>query len=115
MKRAAIVVLALAALVLLGSLPALLPDASSCHAAISNATSGPGAIVPEDGGRVEPGSSAGGNGQGGGSDQGDADGLSGYGGGGKFVMFQEFSAPGETVDRVFVLAGMWWKLMIWIR
>ncbi len=91
MKRAAIVLLMIAALV---SPSALFPDVSSCYAAPTPV----------------------GTGRGGGSNQGDADGLSGMGSGGSGkVTVEERLAPGQRVDRVMILVGMWWKYMIWMR
>jgi len=111
MKRAAISVLMIAALVVLVSPSALLPDASSCYASPSKSTAGAGAIVPGNGDGVEPGGS-----QGGGSNQGDADGLSGMGGGGSGkVTIEQGLAPSQSVDRLMILVGMWWKFMIWVR
>ena len=109
MKRAAIVLLMIIALVVLVSPSALLPDASTCYASPSKSTAGPAAIQPEDGGGVAPGGSGGG-----GTDQGDADGLSGMGSGGK-VMIEQGLAPSQSVDRVMILLGTWWKFMIWMR
>ena len=94
MKRAAIVFLMIIALVVLVPPSALLPDASSCYASRN----------PSGGGDA------------GGTDQGDADGLSGMGTGGSGkVMVERGLAPGQSVDRVMILLGTWWKFMIWIR
>jgi len=112
MKRAAIAVLMIAALVVLVSPSALLPDASSCYASPSKSNAGPGAIVPGNGDGVQPGGSS----RGGGSNQGDADGLSGMGGGGSGkVTVEQGLAPDQRVDRLMILVGTWWKFMIWMR
>jgi hypothetical protein len=112
MKRVAIVVLAIAALVSLGSPSVPLTDVSSCYASTSKATTGAAAIAPSTGGGDETAGPSG-NGGTGGSNQGDADGLSGFRG--TPTIQTEFGAQGYTVDRVLMLVGMWWKLMIWIR
>jgi hypothetical protein len=111
MKRAAIGVLAIAALVLLGSPSAPLPDGSSCFASTSKLTAVPGAIAPSGGGPQTGGSDDGESG--GGTTQGDADGLSGL----KVTprSTQPHGGSFVTVERVMVLFGPWWKLMIWMR
>jgi hypothetical protein len=112
MKRAAIVLLMVTALVVLVSPSGLLPDVSSCYASPSKSTAGPAAIRTADGGAVEPG----GNSHGGGTNEGDADGLSGMGSGGSGkVMIEQGLAPGQRVDRVMILVGTWWRFMIWMR
>jgi len=94
MKRAALVLLMIAALLMLESPSALLPDVSSCYASRQ-----PGGGTP-----------------GGGTDQGDADGLSGMGSGGSDKMIIEQGlAPDQRIDRVMILLGTWWKYMIWMR
>ena len=111
MKRAAIVLM-VAALVVLVSPSALLPETSTCYAAPSKSTTGPTAITPGAGGGVSPSGSS----RGGGTSEGDADGLSGMGAGGigKMIIQQEFAAS-RVSDRVMILMGTWWRLMIWIR
>lgn len=113
MKRAVIGFM-VAALVLLVSPSALLPDTSSCYASPSTSTAGPATISPGDAGGVSPG---GPNGtRGGGNNEGDADGLSGMGSGGsgKVIVQQELAASRYS-DRVMILVGTWWRFMIWIR
>lgn len=112
MKRAALLLLMIAALLVWVSPSALLPDVSSCYASPSKSTAGPAAIAPEGGGGVEPS----GNSRGGGTNQGDADGLSGMGSGGSGkVMIEQGLAPSQRIERVMILVGTWWKYMIWMR
>ena len=111
MKRAAIVTLAIAALVLLGSPSAPLLTDSSCQAATSNTSADAAVISPAGGGTVDTGGSSGSGGSGG-TNRGDADGLSGLGG--KWIVEVE-AAPNVAVDRVLILIGTWWRFMIGIR
>ena len=110
MKRAAMVILAIASLVLLGSPSAPLFDHSSSYAATSKSTTGPSVVAPT-GGTVDTGASAGGGGGSGGSNQGDGDGLSGL----KVAPGGEPYGAGSELQRVTVLVQMWWKFMLWIR
>lgn len=112
MKRAAFVIIAIAALMLLGSPSVPVPDGSSCYASATNTSAGSGAILTG-GGQTGEGSSGSGNGSGG-ADQGDADGVSGLklAPGGRVPPKDSYSV---TINRVAVLVEMWWKLMISIR
>lgn len=107
MKRAAIIVLAIATLVLIVS-------PSSCPLASTPAKSGTGTpnIVAKQGPTdiFGPSQLPGGGGNGGGTDQGDADGLSG-------LKVKPGTMPGSGVftERVTITMMMWWRFMVLIR
>ena len=110
MKRAAILVLTIATLVLIAS-PSTHSLASSAYAAKSD--SGP-SVITRSGSTTTTGPAAssggGGGGGNGGTDQGDADGLSGFKG-----------KPGiatsltSTSGRIAITLMMWWRYMVLIR
>lgn len=105
MKRAAILIIAIATLVLIGypSAPSL-ADTSNSY---STSKSGSPQVITTPGGTVLNGSGD----TGGGSNEGDADGLSGLKG----------RPPVATLDassgrsRVMVMLENWWKFMLWSR
>jgi hypothetical protein len=103
MKRAAILIVTVATLVLIGypSAPSL-ADTSNSY---STSKSSSGAVVTVSGGTVLNGS----GGSGGGGNQGDADGLSGLKGRPPAVMA---SAPSTGTTRVMVFLQNWWKFMV---
>lgn len=112
MKRAAILVLAIATLVLIVS-PSAYPLASSAFPTKSK-TQGPSVVAP--GSSINPGpattsggGSGGGGGGGGGTDQGDADGLSGM----KVKPGSE--ANYASSGRIAITLMMWWRYMVFIR
>jgi hypothetical protein len=109
MKRAAILILAIATLVLIVS-PSAYPLASTPSKSGTNAPS----IVTPIGGSTDtssPSTSAGGGGTGGGgTDQGDADGLSGM-----KIKPGTSSAFNATTDRIAITMMMWWRYMVLIR
>jgi len=105
MKRAAILVLAIATLVLLGSPSApLLADSHSKSVGTSN-------VVSPVGGSIDSGAPAGSGG--GGSDEGDSDGLSGI----KHQPSDQVTgaATMSAAERFFLTVNMWWRFMLWIR
>jgi hypothetical protein len=107
MKRAAIVVLAIATLVLLGSLSAPLPADSSPY--ITKSGTGLGVGTPTGGGTTSGAPQGSGNG---GTDQGDADGLSGM----KIVPDGRRALGSQTAtERIAISVEMWWRFMLWIR
>jgi hypothetical protein len=106
MKRAAIIVLTIATLVLIVS-PSAYPLASS---PAKSGTSAPSVIAPS-GTTTGPSTTSGGGGTGGGgSDQGDADGLSGM----KIKPVTQ-SSFALTSDRVAIALMMWWRYIVLIR
>jgi hypothetical protein len=112
MKRAAIIVLAIATLVLI-VLPSAYPLAST-----SKSTTGPNVITTYSKPAVDitgPSNSPSGGGTGGGgggTDQGDADGLSGL----KIKPGTNDSfGIGITTDRIAITLMMWWRYMVLIR
>lgn len=111
MKRAAMIVLAIATLVALGLPSAPLIDHSASFAS-TRIDSGPGVVAPPtgSGGTVSGGTRTGGGT--GGLDQGDADGLSGYKGGanGRVTAGAE-----SAITRLVLIAEIWWKFVIWNR
>ena len=107
MKRAAILVLAIATLVLIVS-PSAFPLAGSANATKSG-TSAPSVIAP--GSDITPGPSSTSGGGGGGTDQGDADGLSGL----KVKPVTQTSFAMAAADRISITMMMWWRLMLLIR
>ena len=107
MKRAAIIVLAIATLVLIVS-PSASPFAST---PAKSGITGPSIALPMGKEAVHgPYTGPGGGGGGGGTDQGDADGLSGL-----------KVKPGTTnngvyaLDRVTITMMMWWRYFVLIR
>ena len=106
MKRAAIMVLAIATLVLIVT-PSAYPLASS---PAKSGTSTPSVIAPSLKPGTGPSSLSGGGTGGGGADQGDADGLSGMKI--KPVTQSGFALP---TDRVAIALMMWWRYMVLIR
>jgi hypothetical protein len=113
MKRAAMVLVAVASLVLLG-LPSVPGSDSSCYASTALATAPHG--VPVSGARIGAGGPATGGptggGAGDGSNEGDADGLSGY----KNAPPSGRIVGSEGVaTRVRIFAEMWWQFMTLIR
>lgn len=111
MKRAAFFIIAIAALMLLGSPSIPVPDGSSCYASTAKTSAG---AVSSGGTQVGADTPLGSGEGSGGTDQGDADGVSGMklAPGGRNPPKDSYSA---TINRVAVLVEMWWKLMIWIR
>jgi hypothetical protein len=110
MKRAAILVLAIATLVVIVS-PSAYPLAGSTHTSKSGIPA-PGVIAP--GPSVNPGPSAlggSGGGTGGGTDQGDADGLSGM----KVKPVTQAPTYAGTAQRIAIKMMMWWRYTILIR
>lgn len=107
MKRAAILLIAIATLVLIGypSVPSLASTSNAINTAKSvsgpTVTSGPGGRTVTGGGDT-----------GGGTDQGDADGLSGIKGRPPLSMQSETVG---SVTRVMVILENWWKFMLWSR
>jgi hypothetical protein len=108
MKRAAIIVLAIATLVLI-VLPSAYPLAST-----SKSTTGPNVITTYSKPAVDitgPSDSPSGGGTGGGgTDQGDADGLSGL-----KIKPGTNNSFGITTDRIAITLMMWWRYMVLIR
>lgn len=109
MKRAAILVLAIATLVLIVS-PSAYSLAGSANPTKSP-TSAPSVIAPGSGITPGPSSTSGGGGGGGGTDQGDADGLSGL----KVKPVTQTNYAMAASDRVSITMMMWWRLMFLIR
>ena len=107
MKRAAILVLAIATLVTIVS-PSAFPLASTTYTPTKSGTSaGPGIVS---GATYTPGpTTTSGGGTGGGTDQGDADGLSGL----KIKPVTQSSY--STVEWVTITMMMWWRYMVLIR
>ena len=109
MKRAAIIVLAIATLVLIGS-----PSAYSyASTPAKSGTSAPSIIAPIGGATDATGlsnSTGGGTGGGGGTDQGDADGLSGM-----KIKPGTTSGFGAALPRIAITLMMWWRYMVLIR
>jgi hypothetical protein len=110
MKRAAIIVLAIATLVLI-----VLPSAYPLASTPSKSGTGPNVITTYSKPAVDitgPSDSPSGGGTGGGTDQGDADGLSGL----KIKPGTNNSLGiGSTSDRVAIMLMMWWRYMVLIR
>jgi hypothetical protein len=108
MKRAAIIVLAIATLVLI-----VLPSAYPLASTPSKSGTGPNVITtyskPVD--ISGPSDSPSGGGTGGGTDQGDADGLSGL----KIKPGTNNNFVGPTTDRIAITLMMWWRYMVLIR
>ena len=105
MKRAAILILAIATLVTIVS-PSAFPLASTSYNPTKSGT-GPGIVS---GATTVPGpTTTSGGGTGGGTDQGDADGLSGL----KIKPVTQSSY--STVEWVTVTMMMWWRYMVLIR
>jgi len=112
MKRAAIIVLAIATLVLI-VLPSAYPLAST---PAKSGTSGPSVITTysKPANITGPSTTPGGGGAGGGgTDQGDADGLSGL----KVKPGNSTNSfgIGSTTDRIAITLMMWWRYMVLIR
>jgi ABC-type transport system substrate-binding protein len=105
MKRAAILILAIATLVLLGSPSTPLLAGSSP----TKSTTGPSVVAPTSG-SIDTGAPASGGG-GGGTDQGDADGLSGM----KIKPGTQVAIGGMTPGRLAITATVWWRFMLFIR
>jgi hypothetical protein len=107
MKRAAIIVLAIATLVLIVS-PSATPFAST---PTKSAITGPSIVTPQSGrgGISGPYTSPTGGGTGGGTDQGDADGLSGL------KVKPGALNVGTMPTRVAITMMMWWRYMVLIR
>ena len=110
MKRAAILVLAIATLVMIVS-PSAYPPASSAFAGKS-ITIGPSAQSPATSRTFEgpTTTTGGGGGGGGGTDEGDADGLSGM----KIKPGTQTSFS-YTTERLAISLMMWWRSMLFIR
>ena len=109
MKRAAILILAIATLVLIVS-PSAYPLASTPS---KSGTNGPSIVTPISGSTDthSPSNSLGGGGTGGGgTDQGDADGLSGL-----KIKPGTSSTFSVTTDRIAITMMMWWRYMVLIR
>jgi hypothetical protein len=108
MKRAAIIVLAIATLVLIVS-PSSYPLAST---QTKTGTGAPSVVAPVGAtGVIGPSNSTGGGGTGGGgSDQGDADGLSGL-----KIKPGTTTGFGYATDRIAITLMMWWRYMVLIR
>lgn len=106
MKRAAILVLAIATLVMIVS-PSAFP-----LAAVSTSKSGTNApsIIAPGTGTTGPATTTDGGSGGGGTDQGDADGLSGM-----KVKPGSMSSFTTPYERVAVTMMMWWRYMLFIR
>jgi hypothetical protein len=106
MKRAAILVLAIATLVLLGSPSTpLLADSPNAY----KASPGPSVVAPTGAGDCGAPQNSGSNG-GGSTDQGDADGLSGM----KVQPGTGFGTQ-SSAERFVITVKMWWRYMLWIR
>ena len=106
MKRAAILILAIATLVLIGS------PSTPLHADTSNTTrsgSGPSVVAPGGGGTVDMGGPSGSGS--GGSNEGDADGLSGL----RPPTTPKGASAMTYEDRVMITVKMLWRFMLWIR
>ena len=109
MKRAAILVLAIATLVLIVS-PSATPLAGSAYPTKSGTTT-PSVIAPGSSTNTGPTTTSGGGGTGGGggTDQGDADGLSG-------LKVKPGSLTGyASPERIAITLMMWWRYMLFIR
>lgn len=107
MKRAAIIVLAIATLVLIVS-PSASPFAST---PTKSGITGPSIAIPL-GKEAGHGPYAGpGGGGGGGTDQGDADGLSGL----KVKPGTTNNGVSYALDRVAITMMMWWRYVVLIR
>lgn len=106
MKRAAILFIAIATLVLIGYPSA--PSLADTSNPMSTSKSGPGPVVTVPGGTVVNGSGD----TGGGSNQGDADGLSGLKG---RPPVATLTATTSGTTRVMVMLENWWKFMLWSR
>jgi len=106
MKRAAILLIVIATLVLIGS-----PSTPLLAGSSPTKATGPSVVAPTGGPIVETGSPAGGGG--GGTDQGDADGLSGV----KNTPDTGMGSSSMTMftERFAVTAMMWWRFMLFIR
>ena len=110
MKRAAIIVLAIATLVLIVSPSASLYASTS---PTKSAISGPQVAMPINGktGVTGPYAGPGSGGGGGGTDQGDADGLSGL----KVKPGTTNNGVSYAIDRVAITLMMWWRYVVLIR
>jgi hypothetical protein len=106
MKRAAIIVLAIATLVLIVS-PSASPFAST---PTKSGITGPSIAIPL-GKEAGHGPYAGPGGGGGGTDQGDADGLSGL----KVKPGTTNNGVSYALDRVTITMMMWWRYVVLIR
>ncbi|MDH4036380.1 MAG: hypothetical protein OEX18_03260 [Candidatus Krumholzibacteria bacterium] len=107
MKRAAIFIIVVATLVLVGypSAPSLADTPNSVSTGKSSSS---GVVTIAPGGSVLSGSGD----SGGGSNEGDADGLSGLKGRPPVATSSEASAG---VARVMMMLEQWWKFMVWSR
>ncbi|HEX5132071.1 MAG TPA: hypothetical protein VFX92_06250 [Candidatus Krumholzibacteria bacterium] len=107
MKRAAIFIIAIATLVLIGypSAPSLADTSNS----IATSKSGPSVTIVSAGGTSIGGATD----SGGGSNQGDADGLSGLKGRPPVSSMQSSMTAGVT--RVMIALENWWKFVLWNR
>jgi len=104
MKRAAILILTIAILVLLGS------PSAPLFAGSTYSKSGTGAsVIAPSGGSIDNGSPAG-SGDGG-TDQGDADGLSGL----KKPGTESLGSSQSAAERFAITVTMWWRFMLFIR
>jgi hypothetical protein len=113
MKRAAILVLAIATLVMIVS-PSAYPPASSAFARKS-ITIGPSAQSPAPASGYDTKgptttTGGGGGGGGGGTDEGDADGLSGM-----KIKPGTQTTFSYTTERLAISLMMWWRSMLFIR
>jgi hypothetical protein len=108
MKRAAIIVLAIATLVLIVSPSASLFASSSYSIPTKHGATGP-SVAPSAATDTRGPSNSPGGGTGGG-DEGDADGLSGM----KIKPVNQSSFAGTT-DRIAITLTMWWRYMLLIR
>jgi len=108
MKRAAIIILAIATLVLIVS-PSASPYAST---PTKSGINGPVIAIPLGKDAMGgPYTSPGGGGGGGGTDQGDADGLSGL----KVKPGTTNNGVSYAIDRVAITLMMWWRYVVLIR
>ena len=110
MKRAAILVLAIATLVMIVS-PSAYPLASAYPT--KSGSGFPSTIAPGSTDVSGPATTSQGGGTGGGTDQGDADGLSGV----KNTPDTGMGSSSMTMftERFAVTAMMWWRFMLFIR
>jgi len=109
MKRAAILVLTIATLVMIVS-PSAYTLAGSVYPTKSGSSS-PSIIAPGPSITPGPATSSGGGGTGGGTDQGDADGLSGL----KVKPVTQSSFAAAAYERMSITMMMWWRFMVLIR
>jgi hypothetical protein len=108
MKRAAILVLAIATLVMIVS-PSAYPLASSTYPTKSGYNT-PSVVAPATGLPAPGPSNSTGGGTGGGSDQGDADGLSGL-----KIKPLSHSGLAASSGRIAISLMLWWRYMLLIR